>query len=125
MNDETTTVAELRRLLTEFVAEREWQAYHDPKNLSMSIAIEAAELMEHFQWVRSEQLADLRNDANAMAGIREELADVIAYVLALTNVLGLDLASALAEKMDKNALKYPAGEFRGRYFKPAADAEPS
>lgn len=125
MNDETTTVAELRRLLTEFVAEREWQAYHDPKNLSMSIAIEAAELMEHFQWVRSEQLDDLRADAKAMAAIREELADVTAYVLALANALGLDLASALAEKMDKNALKYPAGEFRGRYFKPAADAEPS
>ena len=125
MNDETTTVAELRKLLAEFVAEREWQLYHDPKNLSMSIAIEAAELMEHFQWVRSEELDDLRNDANAMAAIREGLADVTAYVLALANALGLDLASALEEKMKKNALKYPAAEFRGRYFKPASDAQPS
>ena len=118
MNDDTTTVAELRRLLTDFVAEREWQAYHDPKNLSMSIAIEAAELMEHFQWVRNEELDDLRQDERAMAEIRDELADVTAYVLALTNVLGLDLASALAEKMEKNAAKYPSEKFRGRYFKP-------
>ncbi len=125
MNDETTTVAELRRLLTEFVAERDWQAYHDPKNLSMSIAIEAAELMEHFQWVRSEELDELRKNKRSMAEIRDELADVTAYLLALTNALGLDLASALAEKMEKNALKYPAEQFRGRYFKPAADPEPS
>ncbi|MCH7871862.1 MAG: nucleotide pyrophosphohydrolase [Planctomycetes bacterium] len=125
MNDDTTTVGELKRLLTKFVAEREWEMYHDPKNLSMSIAIEAAELMEHFQWVRTEELDELRKNEQAMAEIRDELADVTAYVLALANALDLDLASALADKMEKNALKYPAAEFRGRYFKPAAGAEPS
>ena len=107
MNDDTTTVGELKRLLTKFVAEREWEMYHDPKNLSMSIAIEAAELMEHFQWVRTEELDELRKNEQAMAEIRDELADVTAYVLALANALDLDLASALADKMEKNALKYP------------------
>lgn len=124
MNDDTTTVGELKRLLTKFVAEREWEMYHDPKNLSMSIAIEAAELMEHFQWVRTEELDELRKNEQAMAEIRDELADVTAYVLALANALDLDLASALADKMEKNALKYPAEKFRGRYFKPASEAKP-
>ncbi len=118
MDDASTTVAQLRELLRRFVAEREWQVYHDPKNLSMSIAIEAAELMEHFQWLRSDELDALRANAAAMAEIREELADVTAYVLALTNVLGLDLASAVEDKMRKNAEKYPAEEFRGKYYKP-------
>ena len=81
--------------------------------------------MEHFQWVRSDELDDLRADANAMAAIGDELADVTAYVLALANALGVDLASVLADKMRKNALKYPVAEYRGRYFKPAAGAEPS
>lgn len=118
MNDASTTVAELRELLRVFVSEREWQIYHDPKNLSMSIAIEAAELMEHFQWLRSDELDALRANETAMADIREELADVTAYVLALTNVLGLDLAAALEDKMRKNEEKYPAERFRGKYYKP-------
>jgi NTP pyrophosphatase (non-canonical NTP hydrolase) len=121
MNDQSTTVAELRELLTRFVAERQWHVYHDPKNLSMSIAIEAAELMEHFQWVRNDELAALRTNEAAMAEIREELADVTAYVLALANVLDLDLASALEDKMRKNAEKYPAEQFRGKYYKPEAE----
>ena len=74
--------------------------------------------MEHFQWVRNEELDELRQNEQAMAEIRDELADVTAYVLALTNALGLDLSSALAEKMEKNAVKYPSEKFRGRYFRP-------
>ena len=118
MRDETTTVAELRRLLMDFVAERQWEIYHDPKNLSMSIAIEAAELMEHFQWLRNDELKALKRDPDALAAIRDELADVTAYVLALANALDLDLSEALQEKMRKNALKYPVEKFRGRYTKP-------
>lgn len=118
MTDDRTTIAELRELLRQFIAEREWQRYHDPKNLAMSIAIEAGELMEHFQWARSEELEALLSDPARRDEVAAELADVMCYVLALTNALGLDLSAAVRDKMARNRVKYPADEFRGRYFKP-------
>jgi dCTP diphosphatase len=115
VNDAQTTVAELIKLMDDFVAEREWERFHDPKNLSMSMAIEASELMEHFQWLRSEELTSVLEDERKMAQIREELADIIAYVLSFASTMGIDLSSALEDKMKKNALKYPAEDFRGRF----------
>lgn len=117
MNDSTTTVAELAKLMADFVAERNWEPFHDPKNLSASIAIEAAELMEHFQWLRSDQLGAVKNDPKAMSEIRDEISDILAYALSFANQMGIDLSSSLAEKMKKNAQKYPAAEFRGRFRK--------
>lgn len=118
--DDSTTVAQLRQLVARFVAEREWERYHDPKNLSMALAIEAAELMEHFQWLRSDELDTVLQEPKIRAEIREELADVLAFTLALANRLGLDVSTALTDKMAKNAAKYPADQFRGSYRKPAA-----
>lgn len=115
MSDSTTTVAELIQLVDRFVAERDWERFHDPKNLSASIAIEAAELMEHFQWVRSEDLDALRTDPDAMAKITDEVADVAAYLLSFASTMGIDLSSALEAKMIKNAIKYPADQYKGRY----------
>jgi NTP pyrophosphatase (non-canonical NTP hydrolase) len=121
MTDETTTVAELRRRVADFVSAREWEIYHDPKNLSMSIAIEAAELMEHFQWARNEELAELLRDEKRRQQVGEEVSDVVCFLLALVNVLDLDLSSAVDRKLAKNAVKYPVEEFRGRYFKPEGE----
>ena len=118
MTDETTTVAQLRRLMAGFVAEREWEKYHDPKNLSMSVAIEAAELMEHFQWVRSDELPELLADPQRRKEIADEIADITCFVLSLANALGLDLSAAVERKTAKNADKYPVETFRGRYYKP-------
>lgn len=118
MRDDQTTLAELRKLVAEFVAERDWQSYHDAKNLSMAIAIEAAELMEHFQWIRSEEVDEHLNAANVSSEIRDELADIVCFVLGLANRLKIDLAEAVEQKMTKNRLKYPPERFRGRYFKP-------
>ncbi len=115
MNDRGTTVAELVDLVDDFVAERQWQRFHDPKNLSASIAIEAAELMEHFQWLRSDELAAVRQDQQKMAEIREEIADIAAYLLSFASVMDIDVSSALADKMKKNASKYPAEKYRGRF----------
>lgn len=115
MRDSTTTVAELIKLVNDFVAERDWQPFHDAKNLSASIAIEAAELMEHFQWLRSDQLDSVGDDAQAMAEVREELADITAYLLSFASKMGIDVSSALEDKMRKNAVKYPADRFRGRF----------
>ena len=109
MNDQHTTVDELRGLLRQFVSERDWEGFHTPKNLSMSIAIEAAELMEHFQWLTPDEALAVVDDPDKLAAVGEELADVVCYALALTNALGLDLSSTVAAKMKKNAIKYPAG----------------
>ncbi len=114
-HDDVTTVNQLRGLMERFVAERAWEPFHDPKNLSASIAIEAAELMEHFQWLRTDELADIRNDETKMAEIREEIADVLAYTLSFASSMNIDLSSALADKMIKNAEKYPAADFRGKF----------
>jgi NTP pyrophosphatase (non-canonical NTP hydrolase) len=116
--DATTTLAELRRRLAEFVAAREWQRYHDAKNLAMAIAIEAAELMEHFQWVRNDELAELLADPVRRAAVADEVADITCFVLGLANALGLDLSDAVVAKMRKNEAKYPVSEFRGQYFRP-------
>ena len=115
LDDSKTTVAELRERIARFVADRDWQQFHDPKNLAMSIAIEAAELMEHFQWLRNEQVEQVTSDAGAMAKVREELADVIAFALAFANALEIDVTGALTDKFVKNAEKYPAERFRGRF----------
>ena len=115
MNDQKNTVAEMKDMVQSFVDQRDWQQFHDPKNLSMSIAIEAAELMEHFQWLRSEQLDELKTDSSVMAEIEEELADIFCYVLSFATTMDLDLCAALESKMIKNRKKYPADKFRGRF----------
>jgi len=114
VNDDRTTVSELKRVIADFVAERDWEQFHDPKNLSMAIAIEAAELMEHFQWLRNDQMDEAMSD-DQRDQIADELADVAAFLLSLANVLGTDLSAAIERKMSKNAVKYPAEEFRGRF----------
>jgi NTP pyrophosphatase (non-canonical NTP hydrolase) len=102
-------------MIRAFVDEREWQQFHAPKNLSMALAIEAAELMEHFQWISVEQSRQVKDDHQAVAAVGEELADVICYALALANELGLDVSETMRAKMIKNAVKYPVDEIRGRY----------
>jgi dCTP diphosphatase len=115
MSDQSTTLADLKTLVANFVRERDWNQFHSPKNLSMSIAIEAAELMEHFQWLTIDQSRAVAADAEKLTAVAEELADVMCYSLALANELKLDLADAIRDKMIKNAAKYPADEFRGRF----------
>ena len=115
MSDQTTTVARLREIMQAFVDEREWNRFHDPKNLSMSIAIESAELMEHFQWLDNREAANIRESPEDMQQVREELADIVAFVLSFANALDIDISDALRDKMVKNAEKYPADRFRGRF----------
>jgi NTP pyrophosphatase (non-canonical NTP hydrolase) len=115
MPDHTTTVAELRDLLRTFVRERDWEQFHAPKNLSMALAIEAAELMEHFQWISVEASRTLRDHSEELAAVGEELADVVCYALALANELNLDLSDTVQAKILKNAQKYPVDQIRGRY----------
>jgi len=115
VSDQQTTLQELKERMAAFVRERDWEQYHAPKNLSMSIAIEAAELMEHFQWLTVEQSKAL--DAEALEEIGEELADIVIYALSMANTLGLDLSETVLAKMAKNIRKYPKEKVRGKSHK--------
>jgi dCTP diphosphatase len=114
MSDDTATVSQLRQAVKAFVDERDWRQFHTPKNLAMSLAIEAAELMEHFQWLDSAQSVDRGRDPARRGEIADEMADVCCYLLSLANALDIDLSDAVLAKLVKNANKYPAEEFRGR-----------
>lgn len=115
MPDETTTVDELRKLVDRFVEERDWHQFHTPKNLAIALAIEAAELMEHFQWIDPQESRAVAHDEHKRKAVGEELADVVCYALAMANELDIDVSQAMADKMVKNAQKYPADEYRGRW----------
>jgi NTP pyrophosphatase (non-canonical NTP hydrolase) len=115
MSDAAATVAQLRELVDQFVEERDWRQFHTPKNLAMALAIEAAELMEHFQWLDPAESRAVARDPVKRAAAGEELADVVCYALALAAELQLDISEALRAKMLKNAEKYPAEQYRGRW----------
>lgn len=115
MNDQETSLQQLKDVLTEFVDQRDWSQFHSPKNLAMSLAIEAAELMEHFQWLTIDQSRNIAEDPDKKAAAAEELADVFSYTLAIANTMGIDLTETYLKKMEKNRQKYPAEEFQGRW----------
>ena len=115
MADSGTTVAQLKDIVRDFVAERAWERFHSPKNLAMGIAVEAAELMECFLWLDLPESYQAPKDAQKREAVADEMADVLCYLLNLSNVLGIDLSEALKAKMVKNAAKYPAERYRGKY----------
>lgn len=113
MNDQSVTLAELKRSVLDFAEDREWLQFHSPKNLSMAIAAESSELMEHFLWSDSENSREVVQGAKREK-ILEELADIVIYALEFANVSGIDLAGAIELKMAQNARKYPVEKARGR-----------
>ena len=113
--DTDTTVTDLKALVRQFVEERAWQPFHSPKNLAMGIAVEAAELMECFLWLDLPASHEAANDPKNREAIADEMADVFCYLLNLSNVIGIDLSEALRAKMVKNAVKYPAEKFKGKF----------
>jgi NTP pyrophosphatase (non-canonical NTP hydrolase) len=117
MDDATTVLAVLKDLVRRFGEERQWQPFHTPKNLVMGLAVEAAELMEHYLWVEPAASLTLAVDTQRREAIGDEMADVFAYLLNLANVTGIDLSAALEAKVRKNAIKYPVEQYRGRYEK--------
>ncbi len=115
MPDNTTLVATLRQNMARFVAEREWEKFHSPKNLAMALAVEAAELMEHFLWIDNEASRQAVRDPATLAAVADEVADVACLVFALVNSLGLDLSDTVARKMARNIVKYPVAHCRGHF----------
>jgi len=115
MTKNTDSLETLRARIAAFAAERDWEQFHNPKNLAMALAAEAGELLEHFQWLTPAQASDLP------AGTREEVAlecaDVLLYLLRLCDKLGIDLAAAADRKLALNAKKYPVEKSRGKMTK--------
>lgn len=113
--DRTATVAQLKALVEKFVSQRNWQQFHTPKNLAMGMAVEAAELMDLFKWSAGPETVDLLRRPAIRRAVREELADVVIYCLALANRARIDVAQAVRAKLAKNRRKYPARKYRGRF----------
>jgi NTP pyrophosphatase (non-canonical NTP hydrolase) len=101
----------IKKKVRQFVVERDWDQFHSPKNLSMALIVEAAEMVEHFQWLTEEQSCNLSPEK--LAEVEQELADIQVYLISLAEKLKLDLIAAVEKKLVLNALKYPADQVRG------------
>lgn len=102
---------ELAEALRRFAAERDWEQFHSPKNLTMALGVEVAEIAEHFQWLTEEETRALPDDERER--VAEELADVQIYLVRLADMLGVDLDAAVEAKIEQNERKYPAAQVRG------------
>jgi NTP pyrophosphatase (non-canonical NTP hydrolase) len=102
------TVEVLMDRLRAFAASRKWQPYHTPKNLAAALSVEAAELLEIFQWLTPEQAAEVMSHPKRAHQVEDEVADVLAYLLQFCGVLGVDPLAALAAKIERNELRFPA-----------------
>jgi dCTP diphosphatase len=113
LNDKLTSnnLIHLRDLVRVFVTERDWDQFHTPKNLSAALCVEAAELLEPFQWLTTGDAGELGEEK--LRAVRHEMADVLVYLLRLADKLDVDLGAAVDEKMALNRLKYPADKVRG------------
>ncbi|MFK4187430.1 nucleotide pyrophosphohydrolase [Streptomyces sparsogenes] len=103
-------VRALQRRLAAFAAARDWQPYHTPKNLATALSVEASELVEIFQWLTPEESARVMEDEKSAARVEDEVADVLAYLLQFCEVLGIDALAALAAKIDRNEVRFPAAK---------------
>jgi NTP pyrophosphatase (non-canonical NTP hydrolase) len=111
--DGHTTIASLRQQVAKFRDERDWLKFHNPKDLSIALSIESAELQELFLWKDIMDARDVRGDREQFRRTREEVADVLIYLLSLSDILDLDLSEAVTEKLEQNAKKYPIAKSKG------------
>ncbi|NUP38552.1 MAG: nucleotide pyrophosphohydrolase [Streptomyces sp.] len=101
-------VRALQARLAAFAAARDWQPYHTPKNLATALSVEVSELVEIFQWLTPEESARVMEESGSAARVEDEVADVLAYLLQFCEVLGIDALAALAAKIDRNEVRFPA-----------------
>ncbi len=117
MLNSKTSLENIQSKIKRFVKKRDWEQYHSPKNLSMSIAIEAAELMEHFQWLTIEQSKKLLKNKTKREEIEDELADIAIFILDFCNMFNIDIETSIVRKLNKSAKKYPATIVKGKAHK--------
>ena len=105
----------LRAAISAFIEERDWEQFHSPKNLAMALSVEVAEIVEHFQWLTEEQSQNLPPEK--LAEVREEIGDVMIYLVELSEKLGIDSVKAAKAKLEINSQKYPAALVKGKASK--------
>lgn len=110
-------ISALQKRLADFADERDWEQFSSPKNLSMALAGEAAEILEIFQWLTEDESRRLADNPKKLAAARQEVADVFIYLVRLADKLGIDIEQAVAEKIEINAAKYPVELARGNAVK--------
>ena len=115
MSNRTDRLEALRVRLARFAADRDWDQFHNPKNLAMALAGETGELVEHFQWLTFDEAANLPSGTRDLVAL--EAADVLLFLLRLCDKLGIDLAAAAERKLELNAQRYPIAKARGRATK--------
>ena len=114
MNDANTCLQEIKDRAFAFTKERDWEQFHSPKNLSMAISAEAAELMEHFLWQSAEQSREDATSEKLKSKVEEELADIFLFAIQFANMTGIDIAATIEAKMKRNGEKYPVEKAKGR-----------
>ena len=115
MDDQNTTITDLKNFVEDFVQERDWSQFHNAKNLSMALAIEAGELMDIFKWSTVEQCNTKMSEDSSRQEAVDELADVLIYAIAFANRNNINISKAIDQKMVKNRKKYPADKFKGHF----------
>ena len=115
MSDEQTIIKDIKSIIDTFVEERDWKQFHSPKNLSMSLSIEAAELMELFQWLSLDDARKVMESGQTREDAIDEIADVLIYAFAFCIRNKIDISDAIKQKMKKNIKKYPAEDYRGHF----------
>ena len=115
MDDKETTILELKNFVEDFVQEREWSQFHNAKNLSMALTIEAGELMDIFKWNTPGEYESMMSEKNTRQDATDELADIIIYAIAFANRNNINISNAIDQKMIKNRIKYPTDKYRGHF----------
>ena len=115
MDDTSTTITDLKNFVEDFVQERDWSQFHNPKNLSMALSVEAGELMDIFKWNTNEECERMMSEKKTRQEATDEIADVMIYALAFANRNDINIADSIDQKMIKNREKYPADKFKGHF----------
>jgi len=115
MNDKNTTIIDLKNLVNDFVRERNWAQFHNAKNLSMALSIEAGELMDIFKWNSHEECDKMMEKGHSRQDAIDELADIMIYTIAFANRNDINISDAINQKMIKNRKKYPVDKFKGHF----------
>lgn len=118
ISDDSASIKIIKETIKKFVEDRQWEKYHDPTHLAISVAIEVGELLENFQWISLENSSRITLDSKRGQNISEELADVMIYCFLLGMHLDIDITTSILSKIEKNSLKYPVDKFKGDYHRP-------
>jgi NTP pyrophosphatase (non-canonical NTP hydrolase) len=113
MQDSDTTIAQLKEIVKKHCDERDWDQYHNPKDLAIGVSIEASELLEHFIYKSEKEMKEMLEDPNKRKEISEEMSDTLYYIIRIAQMNDIDLARAFDEKMEQNRKKYPIEKSRG------------